>query len=302
MENGGQTTPPAGGNEHPTSAAPWTGVEGTYTIGEGDNAVPWWNGIQEQPIREYMEAKQYANPEEAARAAWNANKLLVGKEDAIIPPGAEATPEQWGEFYQKLGRPEQSDAYDLKLPEGVAIPEEILAQTTPVAKEILFDLGATPEKAQKAYERWVEMERSYEQKMQEHQAVQNDKELDALVQKWEGEQNLKAMQAAGQRAVKALGLSNEKIEALEANLGSAAVVELMALIGSKAPEGTFVAGGTSGGDPNDPSQMTPTQAQAAIDKLQNDKTFQDAYTNKANPQHQEALQRMELLFKKASGK
>lgn len=294
-------TPPTGGAEHPaTVQAPWSGVEGVYKIGDGENAQPWWAGIQEEPIREYMEAKQYATPEEAARAAWNANKLLKNQENALIAPGEDASPEDWNNFYSKLGRPEKADAYDLKLPEGVQLPEEILNETTPLAKEILFELGATPEKAQAAYEKWVNLERTYEQKAMEAERAANEQALGELTQKWESEEKLNEMRAAGQRAVKALGLSNEKIEAIEAQVGSATIVELLALIGSKAPEGTFKDTGQGTGDPNDPTNMSPTQAQQTIERLQGDDKFQKAYTDKNHPEHASALKRMEALFIKAN--
>lgn len=39
-------------------------------------------------------------------------------EGAVQMPGKDATPEQWAEFYAKLGRPETPDAYELPLPDG----------------------------------------------------------------------------------------------------------------------------------------------------------------------------------------
>ncbi len=37
---------------------------------------------------------------------------------ALALPGKDATPEQWAEFYGKIGRPETPEAYELPLPEG----------------------------------------------------------------------------------------------------------------------------------------------------------------------------------------
>lgn len=291
MEGEGQTPT---GNEHPTT--PWSGAEGLYKIGEGDKAVPWWSGIQEEPIRNYMETKQYANPYEAARAAWNANKLLANQQDAVVIPGESSTPEDWNALYTKLGRPEAADKYDFKLPQGVEVSDDVLKQANPVLQQVMFELGATPAKAQAAYEKLVAMDMA----IAEQNAATEQAALDALTAKWEGEGKLKEMQAAGQRAMQALGLSQETVTAIEASIGSAPIVELLAVLGSKSGEGTFVSSGSNGGDPNDPSNMSADQARKAIANLESDKAFQDAYTNRNATGHLDAVKRMEALFKKAT--
>ena len=292
---GGQPATP--GAEHPATV-PWAGVEGTYKIGDGENAQPWWSGIEEEPIREYMETKNYANPYEAARAAWNANKMLNNPDGAVTLPTDKSTPEQWNEFYTKLGRPAEAAEYDFKL--GDDIVED--PAMTEFGKGLLHTLGVPASKAPEAAAAWNEFVAKQSGAALEAQRAENEQRLTALEEKWEGAEQLNEMKAAGQRAVKALGLSNEQIQNIEANIGSADIVELLAMIGSKAPEGTFKDTGTPSGDPNDPMNMSAPQAQAAIDKLQGDEEFQKQYTDKNHPQHAEALKRMENLFKKANSK
>jgi hypothetical protein len=50
-------------------------------------------------------------PADAPAADPNAPPVLT-------MPGKDATPEQWAEFYTKLGRPETADGYELPIPEG----------------------------------------------------------------------------------------------------------------------------------------------------------------------------------------
>lgn len=291
----GGGSPAAPGTEHPATV-PWDGVEGVYKVGEGDASQPWWASIKEEPVREYMEAKQYANPNEAAIAAYNANKLAKVGEDAIIAPGKDATPEQWNDFYSKLGRPETPEGYEFKFDEGIKADEDMMN----FGKQLFHELGASPEKAQAAADKWNEFAATMQNSAVEAERAANTQALDALVDKWEGEEKLNEMKAAGERAVKSLGLDATAIERIEDQIGSAPIVELLAMIGSRVGEGQFKDTGTPAGDPNDPVNMTAKQAQDSITKLQEDVEFQKAYTDKNHAGHKDALSRMEKLFAKAN--
>ena len=269
--------------------APWSNAQGVYQIGEGDKAKPWWHSIPEKEARDLMEAKQYKNPAEAALAYYNANKMLNAQGDKVVAPAADAPQTEWDAFYNKMGRPEAPDKYDLKAPEGVQVDEGLMK----VGKEIFHELGATPAKAQAAMDKWNAFVEASNKAQQEAMQVQNDTELAELNTKW-GPQ-LEANKAAGNRAVKALGLSNDLIAKIENNIGSAAIVELLAAIGGKSNEGGFIGSGTAT-DPNDPSTMTKEQAQAKVTTLQGDSAFQAKYTDKNHPEHAAALQLMEKLF------
>lgn len=268
--------------------APWKDVQGVYKIGEGDAAKPWWEGIQEEDIRQYAEAKQYANPEEAIRAAWSANKMNKMSEDIQAFLKGEANEEQEARVFKQLGRPDAPEAYELKPAEGVEVDPTLDA----VARGIFHKLGLNNAKAQATYDQWNEamgeVEKAYE--------AQQTAALEALKTKWGPD--LEANRVAGNQAVRALGLSNEAVAAIEAASGSAAVVELMAMIGKRLGEAPLKGAGSSGTDPNDPANMTPEQAKARIAALQSDQTFQAKYTNSTHPEHKQALQTMEKLFAK----
>lgn len=286
-------TPPAGGEVK----APWSGAEGVYKFGEGETAQPWWSGISEEPIRQYMDEKQYATPDDAARAAWNAHKNSRNP-NAVEIPGENATPEEVNAFYSKLGRPETPEGYEFKFDEGVQVDDKMMD----FGKKLFHKLGADPKKAQEAANEWNAFIAEYNSTSLDAERDANEEALSALTQKWESEEKLNEMSAAGQRAAKALGLDNAAIEAIEANIGSAAIVELMAKIGAATQEGTFKDTGVGSGDPNDPANMTADQAQAAITKLEGDDEFQKKYTDKNHPEHKNAVDRMQLLFAKAHSK
>jgi len=293
---GGGTPPapaPAGGESGtPGVTAPWAGAHGVWNVGEGGAAKPWWNAITEPEARAHLEAKQYANPAELALANYNLTKLQRGADDILALPAKDAPPEAWNDVWKKLGRPDTPDAYDLKFGEGVKTDDGMVK----FGKELFHEMGLDPTRAQKAADKWNGFVAAQEAAMLEQVRTQNQQEIDVLASKWGAD--LEKNKAAGQRAVQALSLSNEFIERLEDQIGSAPVVELLAMIGRKSDEGGFTGGGGQM-DPNNPATMTKEQAKARITQLQGDAEFQKKYTDKNHPGHKDALQLMERLFARA---
>lgn len=78
-------------------------------------------------------------------------KAMVGA-DKIVVPGKDAPPEQWNEYWTKLGRPEKPDQYELPkegLPEGIAFPQEEISDYFNIAHQI----GLSKQQAAALY-RW----------------------------------------------------------------------------------------------------------------------------------------------------
>ena len=294
---GGGGTPPApapagGEGGTPGVTAPWAGAQGVWNVGEGEAAKPWWNAVTEPEARAHLEAKQYANPAELALANYNLTKLQRGADDILALPAKDAPPEAWNDVWKKLGRPDTPDAYDLKFGEGVKTDDGMVK----FGKELFHEMGLDPTRAQKAADKWNGFVAAQEAAMLEQARTQNQQEIDALSSKWGAD--LEKNKAAGQRAVQALGLSNEFIERLEDQIGSAPVVEVLAMIGRKSDEGGFTGGGGQM-DPNNPATMTKEQATARITQLQGDAEFQKKYTDKNHPGHSAAVDMMMRLFARA---
>lgn len=272
--------------------APWMGVEGVYQIGEGEAAKPWYEGITEEPVKEYMKAKNYANPYEAAMAAYNANKLNKITPDIEAVLAGKGTPEQEATFYKTMGRPETADAYEFKAAEGVELDPDL----SKFGKELFYEMGLSPARAEKAFNKWQEFATKQNGAMNEAVRVQNETELADLSKRWGPE--MEANRVAGNKAMTALGIAPELVSKIEDNIGSAAIVELLATLGKKLGEGKLIGGG-SNTDPNDPSTMTPAAAKAKITELQGDTAFQKRYTDATDAGHKDAVALMEKLFVKA---
>jgi hypothetical protein len=279
-----------GGAAHPVEA-PWAGAEGVWNLGEGETAQPWHASIPEEGARQHVEAKGYKNPAELALANYNLTKLQRGDPTVIGVPGTDATPEQMSEFYGKLGRPDTADGYEFKFADDVKVDEGMMS----FAKDAFHKAGLTPAQAQTVADEWNAFSAKQLEDFQGKIADDNGAELEALKAKWGAD--LDKNTEAGRRVTQALGLEAELIGKIEQQIGSAAIVELLATIGRKSDEGGFLTG-DGGGDPNDPAKLTPAQAQERINELSGDAEFQKKYTDKNHPEHAGAVDTMMKLYAK----
>lgn len=279
-------------------AAPWAGQQGVWNLGEGAAAKPWYEAIPEPEVRELIKTKNYANPHETALAYYNLNKLQNGAPDvvALLPPNA--TPEQEAAFFTKLGRPEAADKYDIKLADGVQVDTDLLTWTKGAAHK----LGLNNKQAQTLVDEWNSMATTRQAAALEATQVAEQQEMTALETKWKGAgKDLTAEKAQGLTVLKSLGKdAADVVEKVEASIGTAAVVELLALIGARTKEGGLGATPPPGGDPNDPANMSKEQAGQRVAALYQDADFMTKYNDKKHPANQIAVSQMLALQMKAN--
>lgn len=148
-------------------------------------------------------------------------------------PGKDATPEQWAEFYGKIGRPETADAYELPVPEG---DDGAFAKE---ASAWMHEAGLSKDQAGKLAVKWNEMAAAQqaqsvaaEQQAAQAAHVQNTAEAAELKTAW-GQQFDANMHHAKQAVQQFLPKDKaaETISALESKLGYKATIEFLHNIG-----------------------------------------------------------------------
>lgn len=111
-------------------AAPQAAPQGTATPdqnqgnqGQGTPNPAPSSGLDFIPeaFRESTWAKKYTTPEDFFKGVDNMSKLMGQKQiiEGIKPPGQDATDDDWGKFFNEIGRPESADKYalpDLEIP------------------------------------------------------------------------------------------------------------------------------------------------------------------------------------------
>lgn len=135
--------------------APTTAPTATVVADQGSNSgnVDWVAGLQVEDNRTLVEAKQWKSVDDAIRSY---RELETHASRALKVPEADATTEEWNAFYDKLGRPESADKYELKLntetvPEGFPYDEKSAIEFRTWAHEA----GLTPAQAQTLHDKFI---------------------------------------------------------------------------------------------------------------------------------------------------
>lgn len=163
--------------------------------------------------RTFVEAKQWASLDDALKSHREL-ETHVGK--ALVPPGKDATAEDWNKFYGKLGRPEKPEGYELKvaretLPQDFPYDETLSVEFRNMAHEA----GLSPKQAQIVHDRFVGRQASAFQTMQQNIAKKAESAHSEIVQEFgqpdtDGyKRNVELMS----RAARQLGISDALKEA-----------------------------------------------------------------------------------------
>jgi hypothetical protein len=237
----------------------------------------------------YVENKGWTGAEQMLDSYRNLEKSIGVPADQIVhmPKNAEDT-EGWNSVYNRLGRPETAEEYQLTGPE---VPEGTVDLTGDL-KEWAHEAGLSQQQAALIYEKYNGRlgEVAAEQQQYLDEAAQAEEV--ALKKEWgpAWDENI----AAATRFRQRFGIDDTTIDKLEQALGLRGVLELTAQIGRGL--GEHVTPGGQGEDSGNglPFGMTPAAAKAKIEDLMLDKDFMGQYTE-GNAQANDRMVRLHTI-------
>ena len=156
--------------------------EGTDNTGTVD-AFAWVPEDYREEFRNDSTLNQFASQDAFIKAMLDDRKA---NGTAIKLPGEGATDEEWGKFYDRLGRPASSNDYGLSkdIPEGLDFNEEFYNEFT---KEI-YTAGLTKKQAEKIYNWYnnksAEMAKDIDAKIQASYKKSVDDAVASLKKEW----------------------------------------------------------------------------------------------------------------------
>lgn len=218
---------------------------------------------------------------------------MVGKNKVVVP-GENAKPEEWNEFFGKLGRPDAPDKYGLKkpdkLPEGFDIQEDFLKNLG----GMFHEAGLTARQANTLFSKYIDTAvNEYTTAAKEANLRANEK-IAELKREWGAAYDANIDKA--KRAVRAF-LDDNGIKWLEQNglNNDPQMMRVFANIGEKLGEPPADKGDGGGNSMFGP--ITPAAAKAEIAQKMSDSEFMNIYMDRYHPRHSWAIEQMTRLHR-----
>lgn len=260
-----------GGGTTTTSSGEGTGTAGGGTAGAG-TGNPWFSGFKADDVRGYIEQKGFKDPESLASAYWNLEKTRGVPQERLLTLPADDKPESWGPVYNKLGRPEKPEGYDVKGADGT--PADFLAWQ----RQTFHELGLSKKQGDALSAKWNELVTASAAGDQTAAKEALGQQITKLKQEWgaAAKQNIEVVDAM----VEKLGLDEATQKKMEGVLGFDGFAKLLygmtQKFGIKLGESEFH--GSDGGTSADFGAMTPASAKARRDELLSDPTYYKAWS------------------------
>lgn len=257
----------------------------TLTGTPATNPTTWRDALP-QDLRDNPSLKTINDVPSLAKSYVHAQSLVGA--DKIVMPKDNASPEEWNNFWNKVGRPNNPEGYGLGRPEN--FPEGSFDKDMhDHMLKVFHESGMTSKQAKTLYGKYMEYVGSRMQQAQTQQQQESAATMERLKSEYGADFNVRV--AAAQKAIQKFG-SPELVSYLEkSGMGnSPELIKLFSNVGLSMSESSADVGGNAGF-----GGITPIQAQAELSQLRQDKEFIQLLTNKSGVGHREASKKWQQL-------
>lgn len=237
--------------------------------GESAPVADGWVSSLPESVRGVVLNKGWKAPEDAITSYANLEKLL-GADKAgrgVVLPKDDAGADEWGQFWNRLGRPEAADQYNIPLPDG---DDGGFAKQ---AATWFHEAGLTQRQAEGLAGKWNEFATGMQRQQEEAFAQQAQIDVQDLQREWG--QGFDQQAELARRAIREAGLSPEEGQAIERALGVKKAAQVFSKLGQQYAEAPVK--GTESGRGS--FATTPEQAMARIGALKADIGWTQKYLN-----------------------
>lgn len=250
----------------------------------------WLDSVAEGDTRTWAETKGLRNGSiENVLGSYHNLEKLVGADKAgrtVTLLGPDATSEQINDFYNRLGRPETAEGYNLAPPEG---EDGAFADW---AGKTFHAAGLSDKQAAYMAEQWTGYVQGVTQAQADQAQISSVDARAELKLEWGAAFDSKSA-GVDQAAIK-LGFTPENLSGLRSAMGPVAAMKFIDSLNSKLGEHTYETGVST-------SVATPEQAGMQMNQLLGDKDFVSAWQDRMHPDHNNAVERKAALSRLISG-
>lgn len=234
---------------------------------------PGWLDAAEPDNASFARTKGWDDVDAVIRSYQNLESML-GSDRAgrtVVLPAEEDDADAYADLYDRLGRPEGPDGYEL-IREGVPADDDLLDWFRGVA----YQTGLSARQADTLFRSWGEMMASRMEAAARQEEAGRMEADEALRARWGAQFDRK--QAAADRAARLLG--GDDAAALQAQAGNAPLMELLSRVGESLREDSLLVGEgrTSFG-------LSPEEARDSYDRRKRDPDFIAALQDAGHPGH-----------------
>ncbi|MCF1458763.1 MAG: hypothetical protein LPH21_14790 [Shewanella sp.] len=225
-----------------------------------------WLETIESENQEFVREQEWATPNDVINSYRSLQDSMPDPESYVMLPGDSSSEEETNAFYQKLGRPEDPEKYNIEMKEG----ED--HQLHSWFKQSAFQAGLSEKQASNLYNAWTEMSEKRSIEIEEQLRKDSESAIEKL--KAEHGTDYDNFILAGRNAVNAMGYDEEKLAKIEKGIGTSEMMSLFAQIGKNTLNDEFHIGLA---DKGSNFATNKENAKLEIERLQNDPEFMKKY-------------------------
>jgi len=242
----------------------------------GFNAADMPAGLRDEPS-----LATFDSVDKLAKSYVNAVKMIGGNPDNMVAIPQEG--ESWDGFYNAIGRPEQASDYQFGDENG----------ELDGFRDFAYDTGLTQEQANNILNMYSDIQE--EEENNHNDAIEELRTTSTMALQKEWGKNFDGKMDYAKRAFAQFATPELSQLMDKTGLGNhPEMLRTFAKVGEILGEDSLVVGTGLGS-----SQLSPEQAQAEIQALYSDKEFSASYRDNRDPGHQQAMKKMDRLFKTA---
>lgn len=244
----------------------------------------WFSGFSDD-LKGYVQTKGFKGPDAVADAYRNLEKVVGAPPERIVKLPEKLDDQSLMPIFDRLGRPQKADGYNIKPEKG---GDDKFVE---FAQGMFHEAGLTKSQGEKLAAKWNEYIENQNKGFLEQHNAKVMQENEALKKEWgmAYEKNVDV----GRNAIAKFGVDKETLDKLESVMGFSGLMKFAHSLGQGLGEDQFVSPSSKTGGFG---VMSPAQAQERIKRLGQDREWVNRYSSGGLAEKDEMDRLMKMAY------